>query len=90
MEGIILSSAGSRDFTLPSSQLDHNQSLVSIYVFVCWWKEDSKCCQLWIAQNSISFQCYSVAIASIYQHFVLNSVSQINTNLFKSRYATMF
>ncbi|KEH18449.1 putative transcription factor Hap2/NF-YA family [Medicago truncatula] len=29
-EGIILSSAGSRDFTLPSSQLDHNQSLAPV------------------------------------------------------------
>lgn len=31
VQGIIRSTAGSQDFSFPPSQLDHNQSLVSIY-----------------------------------------------------------
>ena len=64
-------------------------------LFIRQWNDDlivlelPQCHQLWkiVACSNSVIQSYSATIASIWQHFVLNIVSQNNSDWFKLRYS---
>lgn len=55
-------------------------SLLNIIVVNCGSKKIAVC------SNYVTYQCYSTTIAAIWQQFVLNSLMQNNSNLFKFHY----
>jgi len=50
-------------------------------------KKEISLAKIGLCSDSATLKCYSAAKASIWQHFILNYLSQNNSDLFKFHYA---